>query len=504
MAALIDLADWHERRHLETALRYVADWRCAVDGGAHRGIFTRVLAERFAHVHAFEPVASNAERVPALSNVRVWRLALADRLANVALAAGPSNTGQWHVAARDEAAQDSAHTLTLDSLALGSLGFLKLDVEGYEWYALRGAEQTVRRHRPVVMIEENGGGARYGVAEGEAGRLLASWGYRRARRIGHNEVWVPQECSEPDDGLVVAVPSGRHFGLMSMGAQIASALGARVVNVADVPDVCADAVRGRTLILPMLDGVLPDYREQVEAATLAAGRIIWVPMSEYLDPQGLVRYRRFDLVVPPTRQAHEWLTERGVGSILLPWAVPAASVRPQPGAERRILHFSYGDRHSLQKGGTDLVLAAWPALRDAGLSLTIQGRGPIRGAPADVEVIEDRTSDLDTLWAAHGILLQPYRRAGIGLPVLEAAARGLVALTTAGTAAAEFVPPEWRLTAKPGQEFKAVREMEADAAAFAGACAAADLNQAQAWADRQRQRFRAWHDLWTRTLTKTP
>lgn len=490
--ALIDLADWHERRHLEAALRYVTDWRCAVDGGAHRGIFTRVLAGRFSEVHAFEPCMENFSRIPALPNVCRQHAALGEAYRCAALAPGPSNTGQWHLVDGP-----GVEVLALDeNYTLPSLGFLKLDVEGYEWHALRGAEQTIQRNRPVVLLEENGGGERYGVPEGEAGRLLASWGYRRAERLGHNEVWVPAECPEPGDRVVIAAPTERHFGLMTMGAQLAAALGARVADVTAPPEAFADAVRGRTLVLPMLDGVLPDYREQVEAATLAAGRILWAPMSEYLDPKGLILYRRFDGVLSPTRQAHDWLSERGVRSRLLPWEVEPSETRPAPGTERRILHFSYGDRHSLQKGGTDLVLAAWPALRAAGYSLTIQSRGPVASAPADVEVIEDRTPDLEPLWAAHGILLQPYRRAGIGLPVLEGLARGLVALTSEGTAAAEFVPPEWRLWAKPGKEYRAVREMEADPGAFVAAVQGADPEQARAIADDQPNRYVSWRDAW--------
>jgi hypothetical protein len=42
---------------------------------------------------------------------------------------------------------------TLDSYALEDVGFVKIDVEGHELAALRGAEQTLRRCRPLVLVE---------------------------------------------------------------------------------------------------------------------------------------------------------------------------------------------------------------------------------------------------------------------------------------------------------------------------------------------------------------
>jgi hypothetical protein len=97
------------------------------------------------------------------------------------------NTGQRHVVAGDE-----AEVIALDSLNLAP-DFIKLDVEGMEYHALIGAEQTIRTHRPVVMFEGNGCNRRYGVPDGEAGRLLESWGMRRvltSRSNPPDEDWV--------------------------------------------------------------------------------------------------------------------------------------------------------------------------------------------------------------------------------------------------------------------------------------------------------------------------
>ena len=45
----------YQGTHLEVALRYVTDWRCAVDGGAHVGTWSRLMSEKFQRVIAVEP-----------------------------------------------------------------------------------------------------------------------------------------------------------------------------------------------------------------------------------------------------------------------------------------------------------------------------------------------------------------------------------------------------------------------------------------------------------------
>ena len=42
---------------------------------------------------------------------------------------------------------------TLDSYNLSNIGFIKIDVEGHELDVLRGAEVTLRRDQPNLLIE---------------------------------------------------------------------------------------------------------------------------------------------------------------------------------------------------------------------------------------------------------------------------------------------------------------------------------------------------------------
>ena len=44
--------------------------------------------------------------------------------------------------------------ISIDSLDLDRVDFLKIDIEGMEMEALRGAQQTIARHKPQMMIEK--------------------------------------------------------------------------------------------------------------------------------------------------------------------------------------------------------------------------------------------------------------------------------------------------------------------------------------------------------------
>jgi hypothetical protein len=55
---------------------------------------------------------------------------------------------------------------------------LKIDVEGAELQVLRGAEQTLARHRPVLMIElDSQLLSTMGTSSADVRNLLASYGY---------------------------------------------------------------------------------------------------------------------------------------------------------------------------------------------------------------------------------------------------------------------------------------------------------------------------------------
>lgn len=71
----------------------------------------------------------------------------------------------------DEARKTTVRMVSIDDLDPHRLDFIKLDVEGMEMECLRGAERSLRRHRPQMMIERIKSGD-------EIPKFLAPIGYR--------------------------------------------------------------------------------------------------------------------------------------------------------------------------------------------------------------------------------------------------------------------------------------------------------------------------------------
>ncbi len=142
---------------IEEALGYCRQWTTALDGGANIGAYSRVLMQHFSRVIAFEPAPDTFECLQ--RNLREWgaenrveahQNALSDRVESVSLGTEPGRRSP----SRRVMGGGDISTIRIDDLGLTDLAFLKIDVEGYEERALRGAEETLKRCRPLVMFED--------------------------------------------------------------------------------------------------------------------------------------------------------------------------------------------------------------------------------------------------------------------------------------------------------------------------------------------------------------
>ncbi len=187
----------YQASHLRMALEYVTDWTVAVDGGAHVGTWTRLMAARFARVLAFEPSPDTFEALStnmtafACSNVEPVHAALGAVSGSVRMELDPANMVRKNLGARYTVDGGKIARRTLDSFNLPTCGFIKLDVEGSEPLALMGARATLARCRPIVLHEDKGLWRRFGMRGDAVERLLKSCGYKVLYRAGCDLIWGP-------------------------------------------------------------------------------------------------------------------------------------------------------------------------------------------------------------------------------------------------------------------------------------------------------------------------
>ena len=177
---------------LHLAMPYVRDFGVAIDGGANLGSWSAELVSRFDCVHAYEPQLCLAESlVVAQPEVVVHQSALWHKQCRCKMSLDGKRT---KASSRYAAESDDGDVvaITIDSENLQHVGLVKLDLEGGEFFALQGGERTIRRWRPVVVIESNRhfGFARYGIRPQAAESLLSSWGAVELGRMGEDVVFA--------------------------------------------------------------------------------------------------------------------------------------------------------------------------------------------------------------------------------------------------------------------------------------------------------------------------
>lgn len=177
---MVDGKGTYQYRKYAKAKEHVSRFGHAVDIGAQVGLWSRVMALDFQRITAFEPLPLHIdcfERNVTSANVTLHRTALADRECDLTFATSPDVTGNTHVAVTGETPSATVHARTLDSFRVTDIDFLKIDVEGFEYAILKGGEETIRREKPVIIIEQKPRNAeRYGKHQHEALELLKSWG----------------------------------------------------------------------------------------------------------------------------------------------------------------------------------------------------------------------------------------------------------------------------------------------------------------------------------------
>jgi FkbM family methyltransferase len=97
---------------------------------------------------------------------------------------GHCSAGSWRI---EEGGEHKVVQVSIDQLKLKHCDAIFLDIEGYEPQALKGAENTIARCRPIIMVEELPR-SRDAIAV-----TLDNLGYRFAKAVHKDRVYIPKE-----------------------------------------------------------------------------------------------------------------------------------------------------------------------------------------------------------------------------------------------------------------------------------------------------------------------
>ena len=177
----------YQKDNLDRALTLVKDWQLAIDGGANYGLMSYHMNSRFDQVLAFEIddqlrtcLADNMKTF-ACSNVRIEPYGLGDREKSVDLVKTQKSFGNFVNPATESG---KFVVRSIDSYELDTVGFIKLDCEGYEPLIIQGAEQTIKRSWPVILMERKVLVNKFNFGTHATEHLLRTWGYNKVIDLG--------------------------------------------------------------------------------------------------------------------------------------------------------------------------------------------------------------------------------------------------------------------------------------------------------------------------------
>ena len=166
-----------------------------VQAGGAAGMYPVYYSSRFEKVYTFEPEADNFTcleyNCKNIKNVHYKNAGLSSVAGNATLAKiAPQNAGMHRIvdpatlsANVPQEILSTIELVTIDSLDLEVCNLIHLDVELHELEALKGAEETIKRCKPIIVVETGG-------RPSPAHEYLVSLGYKLHTQARMDAVYV--------------------------------------------------------------------------------------------------------------------------------------------------------------------------------------------------------------------------------------------------------------------------------------------------------------------------
>jgi FkbM family methyltransferase len=207
---LIQVNDWIWDLHAALELVNEPGLMTAIQAGGAMGVWPWVMSSYFHTVHTFEPDRENYlclfDNTHDRKNVIPHFGALSDHDGYCKVKLPPSeqsNAGAYYIEPVAEGVaspnEKAVPVFAIDTLidsgdVAGVIGLIQLDIEGFELRALKGAERTIVRDSPVIMVEDKPlpqdkeTGHVFGAVERW---LIDEMGYKLHTKVHRDLIFVP-------------------------------------------------------------------------------------------------------------------------------------------------------------------------------------------------------------------------------------------------------------------------------------------------------------------------
>jgi FkbM family methyltransferase len=180
----------YQWRARDAAIEACGQRRVCIDIGANVGLWSCDLVNAFDHVIAFEPVAEFIEcfkKNVSKTNYTIHQMALGQTESFIEMNIVQGNTGHTHVD-QTSIGKGTIPLKTLDSFNFDNIDMIKIDVEGFEEEILAGAMDTIKRNKPILVVEQQKHEYQNDMNETPAIKILENWGYQVVEQF--NKDWI--------------------------------------------------------------------------------------------------------------------------------------------------------------------------------------------------------------------------------------------------------------------------------------------------------------------------
>lgn len=222
-----------DEAEMEVYPMFLQDDSNCIDIGANYAYHTHRLAKICPNgkIIAFEPVpftyrvCKKIIRYFSLKNVLLYQKGVGEKNGSIEFDlplqdSGMASAGQAHVSGRNNDMEGkeqhykfsakelvSSEVIALDEfpLELDAIEFIKMDIEGYEYFALKGMKQILEKFKPIILLEINPFFLKgFDINEADFSNLVSDLGYRLYRYDqGSGKLYLFQSEYQEDNYFMI-------------------------------------------------------------------------------------------------------------------------------------------------------------------------------------------------------------------------------------------------------------------------------------------------------------